>query len=696
MTVLMDAISRHADQKGDAIAIDGGKYGQMNWRELHTALERVCEALLAEFEPKDRPIAIELDHGIPAVLLDLALLEADIPALPLPAFFTAEQRSHALMESGASALMSGGTADFPASDPLFALSRLDCAAIGLFSGTAKISFTSGSTGTPKGICLSASHMLQVAQSVVDIVGGSHAGRHLALLPPGILLENVAGLYAVMLAGGTYVALPQAETGFANPFRPDVAQLLRVIGEQRITSLILVPEYLHGLVMAMEASGARFPALTLVAVGGARVSPELIARAVAVGLPVRQGYGLTECASVVALEGPDQSARGSAGCSLGHNRITCADDGEILIHGPVCLGSIGQPMPQGPYHTGDIGRIDQGGNLWIEGRKSNLIITSLGRNIAPEWVEGALLAQPEIAQAMVYGDGEATLSALIVPAGLDADIAAAVLRANATLPEYARIANTRRVAPFTPTNGLLTGNGRIKRAAISSLYLKGDMPLPFFDRLIAETAEAQSQLIAIPQLRAGLAGQIDRQTYISYLTQAYHHVSHTVPLLSAARAKLADNVQYAKALDEYIEEETGHEHWILSDIAAAGGDAQAAAASAPNPATAAMVNHAYDVIAHGNAAAMFGMVYVLEGTSIALATNGASAVQAALGLPPEAFTYLTSHGALDQEHMKFFAKLMNSIDDAQDQEAILAMARDIFRLFAGVFASIPMEQLDEAA
>ena len=381
------------------------------------------------------------------------------------------------------------------------------------------------------------------------------------MPPGILLENVAGFYAVMLAGGTYVALPQTEIGFADPFKPDIGKLLRVIGEQHISSLILVPEYLGGLVTAMEVSGLRFPALSLVAVGGARLSPDLIMRAVAAGLPVRQGYGLTECASVVTLEGADEAIRGSVGRSLGHNQLSLADDGEILIHGPVCLGSIGNPAAAGPYHSGDIGRIDNDGLIWIEGRKSNLIITSHGRNISPEWVEGALLAQPGIAQAMVYGDGEAALQAIIVPANDNASVEAAVKTANDELPAYAHIANFCIVPPFTPANGMLTGNGRVKRDIITKKYLKGENSLAFFDRLVAETSDAQASLALVPQLQAGLAGRIDRETYIAYLTQAFHHVRHTVPLLAAARTKLADKPAYADALAEYIEEETGHEnHW----------------------------------------------------------------------------------------------------------------------------------------
>lgn len=695
MTRLLDAIRRHAATKGDVIAIDGGSHGALSWAQLLRQVETTRDQLAPRGDAV-RPVALTVDHGIAGCIADLALLEAGIPQLSLPPFFTSDQASHAMTASGAAATIgarSGWTAE---GGVILDITAQHSADVALPEGTSKISFTSGSTGTPKGICLSGDHTLQVAQAVVDTLGHAHAGRHLALLPPGILLENVAGFYAVLLAGGTYVALPLADTGFANPFKPDFAKLMHVIATQAITSLILVPEYLLGLVTAMEMSGVRLPMLTLVAVGGARVSPALIARAVAVGLPVRQGYGMTECASVVALETGDEAERGSVGKSLGVNGISIAEDGEVMLTGPLCLGAIGGEAPATPYAIGDIGRVDENGLLWIEGRKSNLIITSYGRNISPEWVEGALIAQPQIAQALVHGDGEATLSALIVPSMPGADIAAAVRAANATLPDYAKIDGVRMVAPFTPMNGMLTGNGRIRRAAISAAYLTGEQTLPFFDRLVAETADAQKILLGVPQLQAGLAGRIDRPTYIAYLTQAYHHVRHTVPLLEAARRKLADKPIYAEALDEYIEEETGHECWILNDIRAAGGDALAAERSEPHPATAAMVGHAYDMIENGNAAAFFGMVYVLEGTSVAMASNGASAVQTSLGLPKEAFSYLTSHGSLDLDHMKFFAGLMNSIEDAADQDAIIAMAKDMFRLFAGMFAAIPMEMLDEAA
>lgn len=179
--------------------------------------------------------------------------------------------------------------------------------------------------------------------------------------------------------------------------------------------------------------------------------------------------------------------------------------------------------------------------------------------------------------------------------------------------------------------------------------------------------------------------------MAYLTEAYHHVSHTVPLLTAARDRMDEaHAPFRAALDEYIAEETGHEQWILNDIARSGGDAEAVRTGAPRASTELMVAFAYDYVSRINPMGMFGMVYVLEGTSIALATHGAGAVSKALGLGPECFSYLSSHGSLDQEHMKFFEGLVNTVQDPADQEAILHVARRVFVLFADMFRSIPHE------
>jgi heme oxygenase len=182
------------------------------------------------------------------------------------------------------------------------------------------------------------------------------------------------------------------------------------------------------------------------------------------------------------------------------------------------------------------------------------------------------------------------------------------------------------------------------------------------------------------------------SYLAFLREAYHHVRHTVPLLRATKAALPARHDWLRApLDEYIDEESGHDEWILDDIAACGADADAVRHGRPGHATEVMVAYAYDTIARGNPLGFFGMVHVLEGTSVSLALMAADAIQRPLGLPDAAFSYLRSHGTLDQQHTAHFALLMEQIDDPRDQADIVHAARAFFRLYGDVFRSLPLPQ-----
>lgn len=214
-------------------------------------------------------------------------------------------------------------------------------------------------------------------------------------------------------------------------------------------------------------------------------------------------------------------------------------------------------------------------------------------------------------------------------------------------------------------------------------------MSFYDLLVESTAPQRAILYRVPQLVAALEGRIKRETYIAYLGQAWHHVRHTVPLLMATGARLADDKAWMReAIAAYIAEEIGHEEWILNDIRAAGGDPEAVRGSRPHRETELMIAWNYDYIARKNPVGFFGMVFMLESTSTDLAIRGAEGIGHGLGLPKEAFTYLSSHGALDVEHMAFFRRLMERIVDPADREAIVDMAQNAFLLFAGVLGSIP--------
>lgn len=210
-------------------------------------------------------------------------------------------------------------------------------------------------------------------------------------------------------------------------------------------------------------------------------------------------------------------------------------------------------------------------------------------------------------------------------------------------------------------------------------------MQFHEQLASRTADGREYLTSAPIIQRALAGQIQQDEYIAFLTQAFHHVRHTVPLLMAVGARLPARLGWLrKEIIHYTEEEEGHEQWILNDIQAAGGDASAAASSLPSSATDAMVAYAYDTAMRRNPVGFFGMVFVLEGASVALACNAADRIQTSLQLPNKAMTYLRSHGQLDQQHVQDLYAILNRFDEEQDRSAVERCAQVMFRLYGNIF------------
>jgi len=215
---------------------------------------------------------------------------------------------------------------------------------------------------------------------------------------------------------------------------------------------------------------------------------------------------------------------------------------------------------------------------------------------------------------------------------------------------------------------------------------------FFDTLQQSTEQSRRKLFSIPVIQDALRGDVSLEQYVAFLSQAYHHVKQTAPLLMACGGRLNRNQVWLRtAIAEYIEEEIGHEEWILSDIEACGGDSENVRHSHPQSATELMVAYAYHQIDRENPVGFFGMVHVLEGTSTALATNAAAAIQNALGLPVQAFSYLNSHGSLDLKHVRFFEGLMNQLDGESDKAAVIHCARMVYQLYGDIFRSLPAKR-----
>lgn len=433
-----------------------------------------------------RVLALLADNSADWVLADLAALNAQVALLPIPNFFSPTQTLHVLQQTGADAILTDQTDAVMALKLGFVLEntmgslcllRRSVVAVALPAGTAKISFTSGSTGTPKGVCLSACGLMATATSIRAQLAHLRIERHLVVLPLTLLLENTAGVYAGLLSGACVHLPALASLGWLGMAGFNPAALMKTTQVLTPQTMILVPELLKAWSLYLNMTNQKAPtSLQFVAVGGARVDPSLLQQARQRGIPAYEGYGMTECGSVVSMNLPGDEGAG-VGRPLPHVEVTI-QAGEIHLKTATFLGYVDTDIDAEPptalsanFASGDLGRMDEEGHLHLSGRCKNLLITSFGRNVSPEWVESVLLAQAPIAQALVLGDGQASLSAVLVPfAGVTSEqIQHAVVLANATLPDYARISSWIQSEPFTLQNALATGNGRAVRSTISTRY-----------------------------------------------------------------------------------------------------------------------------------------------------------------------------------------------------------------------------------
>lgn len=430
-------------------------------------------------------VASLLDNSASFLAIDEACAAAGLIHSPLPLFFSAEQIQLALQSAGVDTLVAEPSValawrelpweEMPVADRLLQVARLRPQRPAYPADTQKITYTSGSTGRPKGVCLRLADLEQVADGVVQALRPLNITRHLSALPYSVLLENVAGQMAARRQGATLITLPMTELGWTGSSQFDPARFHAAVQVHEPHSLIVLPQMLRAWCAYLQQSRQTAPGcLKFVAVGGAAVGAPLLASAHTLKIPAFEGYGLSEGASVQTLNLPGAERPGSVGRVLSHSQLRLSADGEIQIRGSLMAGYLGQsaPMPQW-WPSGDLGEIDADGYVYIRGRKKNLLISSYGRNICPEWVETVLTSQAHILQAVVFGDGEPELWAVIWPAQSetsDQDLQDAIDRSNATLPDYARIARWMRAKDgFHTQSGYATANGRPRRASILAAH-----------------------------------------------------------------------------------------------------------------------------------------------------------------------------------------------------------------------------------
>lgn len=478
---ILNAIHHFARVTPAAMAIEG-EHTQLSYSSLNAEISHTG-TLLRQFG--HRTLGILMDNGPAWVVTDLAALAQGVTLVPIPAFFSREQIEHAINDAGIEAIISLDTALLAATIPQTRhrpLGRIvgQIAWLGILPSpsnrpappaTAKITYTSGTTGTPKGVCLDRESMNGVTAALREALHVTAEDRHLCLLPLAVLLENIGGIYVPLLGGATCIVPGLEQVGMTGAAGLKPQRMLEAISASDATSIILLPQMLQALLSLVQAGQPIPPRLRFVAVGGAPVSLRLLQQAQQLGLPVFEGYGLSECASVVAVNRPGANRPGSVGQPLPHIQLKFSPEGEILLKGNLFSGYLNHPSAGGEwYASGDLGYLDEDNYLYLSGRKKNCFITSFGRNVAPEWVERELTCHPAIAQAVVFGEARPFNVAVVVPRGSRTKVEEAIREANLQLPDYARI-NAWLLAdqPFSLENRQFTATGRPRREAIAQAY-----------------------------------------------------------------------------------------------------------------------------------------------------------------------------------------------------------------------------------
>ena len=402
-------------------------------------------------------------------------------------------------------------------------------------------YTSGTGGNPKGVMLTHGNIISNvagAQAVLQTLGLGDDEVFLSFLPLSHAYEHTGGQFLPMVVGAQIYYADGLEALASNflEVRPTVVacvprlyevmrqRILRTTARQqglkaklfaralelgskayeRPEAMSMAERVFNRLLdkLVRDVVRARFGGrIKALISGGAPLTYDVGLFFTALGVPLYQGYGLTECSPVISVNSPGQVKLHTVGRPIPTMEVRIAEDGEILARGPSVMRgywrdetSTRQVLRDGWLHTGDVGVIDPDGFLQITDRKKDIIVNSGGDNVAPQRVEGVITLQPEIAQAIVYGDGRPHLVALVVPDSefaktfarqhklkpdlrelaqhkdFERVIGEAVARANEHLSVIERVRHFRLMPePFTIEKGTMTPTLKLRRQMIYQVH-----------------------------------------------------------------------------------------------------------------------------------------------------------------------------------------------------------------------------------
>jgi long-chain acyl-CoA synthetase len=448
----------------------------------------------AGVKPGDR-VALLGDNGARWVALDLAIMGEAAITVPLYARQSPKELARMLADStpalllcdtrerldalGSGCLFGEARADGPVEEPL---PRAPTHPV-------RIVYTSGTSGEPKGAVFSLANVDFMLPRVLDRVA--------EVMRRGARGERVFHYLPCCFAGSWILMLTCLARGTEMVFCTDLEKLreeMRAADPHWMLNVPLLLERMRGSIEG-ELGGAGGPVgwlwrrplgrrllrgairrriapnLRALICGSAPLAEETQRFFMMLGLPVLQVYGLTETTAICTMDRPGAVVPGRVGVAVDGCEMRVDGKGEILVRGPNVFPGYWGKEPQGEWlATGDLGEVDERGRWRIVGRARYVIVLSSGHNVPPEPIEERLrLAVPGAAQVMLVGHGRKSLAALVAGSAAKPDVERALAALNEELPHYRRVRAFHLCPPFTPGDGLLTANGKLRRDAILERY-----------------------------------------------------------------------------------------------------------------------------------------------------------------------------------------------------------------------------------
>jgi long-chain acyl-CoA synthetase len=456
MTSILAHFSRLAKTLDDHPAIwrrvDEGPFEPISWRQLYEAVCQAASALRrAGIKRKDRVVHVS-ENRWEWIVADLAMQAAGAVHVPAHATLAGAQIAWQINDTDAHLLIASSSeqiqklagpipsrlrvvtydpvdseaisstswpdfvrpGDLAEGEQILAEAIADCRTHHL----ATILYTSGTTGEPKGVMLSHGNLCSNALAACQVFAQDRSDIRLSFLPLSHIFARTCDLY-VTIVGGSQLALSSG--------RESVIADCQSIHPSHMNA---VPYFYEKIQNHLEAAGAIDDpealrtmfggSMRFLCSGGAPLPLTTFDFYRANGLPLLQGYGLSESSPIISASSETHYRRGASGQAVPNVDVACAADGEILTRGPhVMLGYYKQPQAtdeivvDGWLHTGDLGQVDDDGYVFVTGRKKELIVTSSGKNVSPLLLEHLMQQPPCIEQAIVIGDNQSYLSAIVV-------------------------------------------------------------------------------------------------------------------------------------------------------------------------------------------------------------------------------------------------------------------------------------------